>query len=111
MVAKARRIDTMNTLDFSRVDQRHRGPYSFNPPSDTLCGRIWIMRCTLPAYTQPVPDGRMSAGERDALATKLGFRWTEKALRGEPSCAWHECAEYAGTRCDCARCSPKARFA
>lgn len=75
----------------------------------------YYLSCQLTGYLDPVPEGRLSVPQRDALALKLAARWKASEDSGVPSCAWHEIHSWGveqGTArgaCPCARCSGEVR--
>jgi hypothetical protein len=78
-------------------------------PNDSPEKLAWYIACSLDAYAEPVPPGKMGRAERDSVARMLGARWAAKVARGEASCAWHEIASWRGTACWCQACRPDVR--
>lgn len=90
-------------LELKSRRERSACPQLYNlPRTDTFCGRVHLMRCTISAYRDPIPEGRMGVLERDGAAATIAARWPSTV-----TCAWHEYSRYLGKidSCPCAMCS------
>jgi hypothetical protein len=94
-------MTTTNTSSqFCRLDAA-RPHFKHRPDTGTtFCGKIYFLRTQLSAYADPVPEGRMSAKERDAVAVRVAISWLK-----HDTCAHHEISRYFGSLDTC-RCWP-----